>query len=932
VASSTKPKLLRRALALGASACLLVVVASAGAETAPGAEAHVEATAVTDATTVATGQFVALAEGIGVGDGTGSLAGQALSLGEAVGVGDAHDTLTGQVVGVTEGVGISDGTDTTTGQAVQIGEGIAVGDGTEAEGMNAPPTVLVAALTGDEGSAATGAGSFADPDSVSWTATVDYGDGTPAQPLALQPDKTFELSHVYDDDGAYLVTVTVTDGQGESGSATAAVTIANVAPEATLADAAGEEGSPITVALTDPHDPSAADTAAGFTYRFACDGASLGAETASPTTQCTFDDDGTYTVLTRIADKDGGQTDYTADVVVANVAPTAELANDGPVAEGSPATISWNGASDASAADTAAGFTYRYACDGATLGPETSDATASCTFDDGPASHTVLARIADKDGGFTDYTTVVAVENAPPDGTLANDGPVAESGSVTISWADQSDPSTTDTAAGFTYSYACDGVTLGAPTSDPTATCTFDDGPAAHTVLARITDKDGGSTDRTTVVEVTNLPPTATLGNDGPVAEGTPVAVAFADQADPSQADAAAGFTYRYACDGVTLGAPTADPATTCAFDDGPATHTVLARITDKDGGHADYTTDVEVTNVAPTATLVTPAQPTDEGSSFTLALADASDPSAADTAAGFTIEFDCGTGAGFAAEATCVALDDPSQAVRARIADKDGGETILTADVAVANVAPSVAITGPPSGSLYRVGEPVTFTGTFTDPGAADTHTASWSFDGAAQPGAVTEAGGSGSVSLVTSFAAAGVYAVELTVTDDDGGAGTATTVDGLPAFVVVYDPSAGFVTGGGWIMSPPGAYAPDPAATGKATFGFVARYKPGAHVPSGNTEFHFKAARFDFKATSYEWLVVAGSKAQYRGAGTVNGEPGYGFVLTAYDDDPDRLRLKVWDAAHAVVYDNRQGASDDLDAADPQAIGGGSIVVHRR
>ncbi|HEX6130527.1 MAG TPA: PKD domain-containing protein, partial [Actinomycetota bacterium] len=685
MASSTKPKLLRRALALGASACLLVVVASAGAETAPGAEAHEEATAVTDATTVATGRFVALAEGIGVGDGTGSLA--------------------GQVVGVAEGVGISDDTDTITGQAVQIGEGIAVGDGTEAEGMNAPPTVLVAALTGDEGSAATGAGSFADPDSATWTATVDYGDGTPTQPLATQPDKTFELSHVYDDDGAYLVTVTVTDGQGESGSATAAVTIANVAPEATLADAAGDEGSPVTIALTDPHDPSAADTAAGFTYRFACDGASLAAETASPTTQCTFDDDGTYTVLARIADKDGGHTDYTADVVVANVAPTAELANDGPVAEGSPATLSWSGAADASA-DTAAGFTYRYACDGATLGPETSDATASCTFDDGPASHTVLARIADDDGGFTDYTTVVAVENAPPDGTLANDGPVAEGGSATISWAGQSDPSAADTAAGFTYSYACDGVTLGAPTSDPTATCTFDDGPASHTVLARITDKDGGSTDRTTVVEVTSLPPTATLGNDGPVAEGTPVAVAFAGQSDPSQADAAAGFTYSYACDGVTLGPPTADPATTCAFDDGPATHTVLARITDKDGSHADYTTDVVVTNVAPTATLVTPEQPTDEGSTFTLALADASDPSAADTAAGFTIEFDCGTGAGFAAGATCVGLDDPSQAVRARIADKDGGETVLVGSVPVANVAPSVTITGPPAGSLYQVGQ----------------------------------------------------------------------------------------------------------------------------------------------------------------------------------------------------------------------------------
>ncbi|HEX6130342.1 MAG TPA: PKD domain-containing protein, partial [Actinomycetota bacterium] len=364
--------------------------------------------------------------------------------------------------------------------------------------------------------------------------------------------------------------------------------------------------------------------------------------------------------------------------------------------------------------------------------------------------------------------------------------------------------------------------------------------------------------------------------------------------------------------------------------DDGPASHTVLARITDKDGGSTDLTTTVEVTNVAPTARLVLPAAPVDEGSAFTLALADVSDPSAADTAAGFTVEFDCG--AGFGASATCTALDDPAHAVRARIADKDGGETILTGSVAVANVAPAVTITGPPSGSLYRVGEPVTFNGSFTDPGTADTHTATWKLDGAPAAGTVTEAGGSGTVSLVTSFSTPGIYSVELEVTDDDGGVGTAATVDGLPAFVVVYDPSGGFVTGGGWILSPAGAYAASPTASGKATFGFVAKYKPGANVPDGNTEFRFQGGGFDFRSTSYDWLVVAGSKAQYRGEGTVNGAAGYGFLLTAYDGSPDRLRLKVWDASDAVVYDNRRGASDDVDGADPQALGGGSIVVHRK
>lgn len=125
----------------------------------------------------------------------------------------------------------------------------------------------------------------------------------------------------------------------------------------------------------------------------------------------------------------------------------------------------------------------------------------------------------------------------------------------------------------------------------------------------------------------------------------------------------------------------------------------------------------------------------------------------------------------------------------------------------------------------------------------------------------------------------------------------------------------------------------------TGKATFGFVSKYRPGRTVPDGNTEFQFHAAKFNFKSTAYEVLVVQGFKAQYRGSGTVNGAGDYKFILTAYDGQApggggtDKFRIKIWDATagHEVVYDNRRGVSDDMDDADPQALGGGSIVIHK-
>jgi len=143
---------------------------------------------------------------------------------------------------------------------------------------------------------------------------------------------------------------------------------------------------------------------------------------------------------------------------------------------------------------------------------------------------------------------------------------------------------------------------------------------------------------------------------------------------------------------------------------------------------------------------------------------------------------------------------------------------------------------------------------------------------------------------------------------------------------YLAVYDPSAGFVTGGGWIDSPAGASADYPDAVGKATFGFVSKYKKGAAVPTGNTEFQFKAGDLNFQSDSYDWLVIAGDKAMYKGTGTINGTGDYGFMLSATDSDPDLFRIKIQDKINDdVIYDNKQ------DGEDGTQLGGGQIIVHK-
>ncbi len=244
-----------------------------------------------------------------------------------------------------------------------------------------------------------------------------------------------------------------------------------------------------------------------------------------------------------------------------------------------------------------------------------------------------------------------------------------------------------------------------------------------------------------------------------------------------------------------------------------------------------------------------------------------------------------------------------------------------------LSNVAPTL---GPISAPLAPVvvNTAIGASASFTDPGSNDTHSATWEWgDGSTSAGAVNAGTASGS----HTYTAAGVYTVKLTVTDDDGGADTEQF-----QYVVVYDPAAGFVTGGGWINSPAGAYTADPSLSGKANFGFVSKYHKGATVPTGQTQFQFHAAGLNFHSASYEWLVIAGAKAQYKGSGTINGGGDYGFMLTATDGQQnggggaDKFRIKIWDkATGAVVYDNQLGAADDADPAT--VLGGGSIVIHK-
>lgn len=136
------------------------------------------------------------------------------------------------------------------------------------------------------------------------------------------------------------------------------------------------------------------------------------------------------------------------------------------------------------------------------------------------------------------------------------------------------------------------------------------------------------------------------------------------------------------------------------------------------------------------------------------------------------------------------------------------------------------------------------------------------------------------------------------------------------------------GFVTGGGWFVSPPGAYRADLALSGRANFGMVAG-RPGGRDRVSSVEFQFQSGSIDFHSTRVEEaeIVDDGTGARLYGFGTVNREAAvhgdeYRFTVWLREGRPDEFRIRIWSDGSGVVYDSGRTVP----------LGGGSIVIHER
>ncbi len=618
------------------------------------------------------------------------------------------------------------------GQATSINRTVSVG------GSEPVITSLDGDTTGPEGQAFDFVAQAIDPNGDPIIYTWEFGDGSDD----LTGVNLNQVSHTYVDDGTYTLTLTVSDGEGQS-SATLELQVANVAPvfssftvppslnegsqgalRATVNDAAGNN-DPVTVTWNfGDGSPSATGTAVDHTWT----------------------NNGTFTVTATATDGDGGETTQTADVVVANVAPSIAPLSPAPgAAEG--ASISLSATVSDPGADT---LSYLWEFGDGTAPVEGVDLTeVNHTYADN-GTYTVRLTVND---GTTQTTRTLSqpVSNvAPTLQNLAGDQQGAEGQSLSFS-ATSTDPAGVNDPLTWTWDFG-DGTDPVIGSALTNISHTYADN-GTYTLRVTVADGDGGQDEETLGVTITNAAPNiASVTGPQSADEGQSVAfVAVAN--DPGNDNLT--YTWDFGDGQQEEGADLTNVNHTWA-DNG--TFTVTLTVTDDDGSSDQDTVSITITNVAPTLTLFeAPANGTEEVA-LTFRAA-ANDPGNDNLT--YTWNFgDDNTATG--TEVQHAYADNGTFNVQLTVTDGDGGQVSDDAAVVIANVAPVlVRVDGP---AQVVEGSAAAFVATVSD-AAADEITVQWGFE---QGPNLT------GLEAQHTYADDGEFEVTVVVSDDDGGQDT--------------------------------------------------------------------------------------------------------------------------------------------------------------
>lgn len=630
-------------------------------------------------------------------------------------------------------------------------------------------TITPGAIGTNEGGTASFTGSATGTGTITlaWSVTRNGAAFTTGTGAAF----TFNIT----DNGAYIVTLTATDGNNVTGTTTSNFTVNNVAPAITAlnAPASGVEGTAISFTPT-VTDASSLDQTAGFTFSWTVtkNGSDYTSGSGS-VVAFTPNDNGSYAIDVTAKDKDNGVSAVSsATINVTNVAPTLNVAASATVNEGSTYTLTFS-ANDPGT-DTISSWVINWGDGSANQTLAGTATSATHVYADGPASWTLTATATDEDGSYS-KTQAITVNDVAPTASVTgnatvlvntvyslNLGALVDPGqdpltSAVINWGDST--TTTVPANGFGQTYQHTYTTA-----------------ANFTIQVSATNGDGTFQLGTVAVQSHIDPPTIAISGPNTVAEGSTYTLQLGAITN-NASQTIDGYRIAWG-DGVTADVAGLPPATlTHVYADGTASRTITLSLL---SGSTPYVNPasktVSVTDVAPTATLTAPSSVA-EGTSFTLNVA-LTDPGA-DTVSTYTLNWGDGQSdvVNSSVPATLThtyANEAASRTITLTVTNEDGTFTAGTTTLQVTNVAPTFEA-GADANLLEGGG--LTRNGSFTDTGS-DTWTATVDYGDGAGPQALALSGKT--YVLSKTYNQQGTFLVTVKILD-----GTATTTDSFSVIV---------------------------------------------------------------------------------------------------------------------------------------------------
>ncbi|NOY99459.1 MAG: beta-propeller fold lactonase family protein, partial [Chloroflexi bacterium] len=488
-------------------------------------------------------------------------------------------------------------------------------------------------------------------------------------------------------------------------------------------------------------------------------------------------------------------------LTVTNSAPSASLINNGPVNEGSTATVSFIGVSDPSNVDNSSlTFSYDFDDDGSFEQTDiaSSSFTVPAAYLDDDGTCTVRGLIKDKDGGYSEVFTTITIQNVAPTLSIIGTGSSLEGSSYALSLS-ASDPGD-DAIDQWIVDWA-DGSTdvFVGPSASP-AHAYADNG--LYTIKITAVDEDGVY-QGTKTVSVANVAPALQNLSIADAMEGS-FARLSGEIVDPGTLDS---FTLDVdwgdgsAAETYNLGAGTATFLLDHRYieddlgDSGIGIYTVSISLIDDDGGNTTGSTTATVHNVVPSvAGMDVSTNPIGE-TGMILFSGGILDPGILDSHTLFVDWGDGTTSANVAVDkksraffATHRYLDDnptatPMDDYRIAVTVYDNDKSSSDADmvVTVENMDPAAIDLSLGSPQITGLGF-VTLTGSIIDVSKADTHAVDIDWGDGTTSAALVD-GATNEFFATHQYSdyryvhgRRGGYLITVTVTDDDSGDGIST------------------------------------------------------------------------------------------------------------------------------------------------------------